>query len=144
VRIAVTAVVSAIALAVPSVNAWAAATTTKTVPKKKVTTLTRSFTGTPGSADRWGDVQVTIVVRKTTTIVGKKRTVKRHITRVRVPEYPNHTDRSIYINQQALPYLVQETLQAQSARIQLVGGATDTSYGFASSLQSAILAARKW
>jgi uncharacterized protein with FMN-binding domain len=63
---------------------------------------------------------------------------------VRVPVYPNHTDRSIYINQQALPYLIQETLQAQSANIQLVGGATDTSYGFASSLQAALLAARKW
>jgi uncharacterized protein with FMN-binding domain len=132
------------ALAIPSVNAWAAATTTKTVPKKKVTNATKSFTGAPGSADRWGEVQVTIVVKKTTTVIGKKKTVKRHITAVRVPEYPNHTDRSIYINQQALPYLVQETLRAQNANIQLIGGATDTSYGFASSLQSAVLAARKW
>jgi uncharacterized protein with FMN-binding domain len=140
----VTAVVSTIALAIPSVNAWAAVQTTKTVPKKKVATATKSFTGAPGAADRWGDVQVTIVVRKTTTIIGTKKTVKRRITKVRVPEYPNHTDRSVYINSQALPYLVQETLQAQSARIQLIGGATDTSYGFASSLQSALLAARKW
>jgi uncharacterized protein with FMN-binding domain len=140
----VTVAVSVVALAIPSVNAWASATSTKTVPKKKVTTATKSFTGTPGSADRWGDVQVTIVVKKTTTIVGKKKTVKRRITAVRVPEFPNHTDRSIYINQQALPYLVQETLQAQNANIQLVGGATDTSYGFASSLQSALLASRKW
>ncbi len=143
-RTAVTVAVSVIALAIPSVNAWASATSSKTVPKKKVSITRKSFTGTPGSADRWGDVQVTIVVKKTTTTVGKKKTVKRHITAVRVPEFPNHTDRSIYINQQALPYLVQETLQAQSANIQLVGGATDTSYGFASSLQSALLAAKKW
>lgn len=143
-RTAVTVAVSVMALAIPSVNAWAAATTTKTVPKKKVTNATKSFTGAPGSADRWGEVQVTIVVKKTTTVIGKKKTVKRHITAVRVPEYPNHTDRSIYINQQALPYLVQETLRAQNANIQLIGGATDTSYGFASSLQSAVLAARKW
>lgn len=143
-RTAVTVAVSVVALAIPSVNAWASATSSKTVPKKKVTTATKSFTGTPGSADRWGDVQVTIVVKKTTTVVGTKKTVKRHITAVRVPEFPNHTDRSIYINQQALPYLVQETLQAQNANIQLIGGATDTSYGFASSLQSALLAARKW
>jgi uncharacterized protein with FMN-binding domain len=134
-----------LALAVPSDNAWAAAVTTKTVPKKKVTVATKSFTGLPGSADRWGQVQVTIVVRKTTTIIGKKKTVKRRITAVRVPVYPNHTDRSIYINQQALPYLVQETLQAQLAgNIQLVGGATNTSYGFASSLQSAVLSAKRW
>jgi uncharacterized protein with FMN-binding domain len=145
VRTAATAAVSALALALPSVNAWAAATTTKTTPKKKVTVAKKSFTGTPGSADRWGDVQVTIVVRKTTTTIGKKKTVKRRIISVRVPEYPNHTDRSIYINQQALPYLVQETLQAQmTGNIQLVGGATDTSYGFGSSLQSALIAARKW
>jgi uncharacterized protein with FMN-binding domain len=145
VRAGATAAVSALALALPSVNAWAAATHTNTVPKKKVVSATKSFTGTQGSADRWGDVQVTIVVKKTTTTIGKKKTVKRKITSVRVPVYPNHTDRSVYINQQALPYLVQETLQAQmGGNIQLVGGATDTSYGFASSLQSAILAAKKW
>ena len=33
-----------------------------------------------------------------------------------MPVYPNHTDRSVFINQQALPYLIQETLQAQSAQ----------------------------
>jgi uncharacterized protein with FMN-binding domain len=144
VRSAATVVVGAFALALPNVNALAATKSTNTVPKKKVTTARKSFTGTLGSADRWGEVQVTIVVKKTTTLVGTKKTVKRHITAVRVPVYPNHTDRSIYINQQALPYLVQETLQTQSANIQLVGGATDTSYGFASSLQAALLAARKW
>lgn len=143
-RKAAVVVASAVALAIPSVNAYAAATTTKTVPKKRVATATKSFTGVPGSASRWGEVQVTIVVRKTTTTIGTKKTVKRRITKVTVPVYPNHTDRSVYINQQALPYLIQETLQAQSARIQLVGGATDTSYGFGSSLQSAILAEKEW
>ena len=45
---------------------------------------------------------------------------------------------SSQVNQQAVPYLVQETLAAQSARIQGVGGATYTSQGWAQSLQSAI------
>jgi uncharacterized protein with FMN-binding domain len=42
------------------------------------------------------------------------------------------------INQQAVPYLIQETLAAQSANIQGVGGATYTSLSWAQSLQSAL------
>jgi uncharacterized protein with FMN-binding domain len=138
--------ISTVALAVPSANAWAAArqAVTKTVVKKKVVVATKSFTGAAADADRWGPLQVTIVVRKTTTTVGTKKTVARKITSVKVPVSPNHTDRSIYINQQALPYLVQETLKAQSARIYAVSGATNSSDAFAQSLQSAILAEKAW
>src|SRR5207253_5714242 len=127
------------------VDAWAASqqAVAKTVQKKKVSVATKSFTGTAAQVDRWGELQVTIVVKKTTT-VGKKKTVVRKMTAVNVPVYPNHTDRSVFINQQALPMLVQEALQAQSTRINLVSGATDTSYGFAQSLQSAILTAKAW
>ncbi len=133
-----------VSLALPNVQALAAATRTKA--KKKAVTAIKSFTGAPGDASRWGQVEVTIVVRKTTTTVlaTHKKTVARRITKVSVPLYPNHTDRSVFINEQALPILVQETLQAQSTGIDMVSGATDTSYGFQSSLQSAILLARKW
>jgi uncharacterized protein with FMN-binding domain len=64
---------------------------------------------------------------------------------VRVPVFPNHTDRSVYINQQAMPLLEQETLQLQfqMSKFQLVSGATDSSYAFADSLQSALLRAKK-
>jgi len=87
---------------------------------------------------------VTLVVRKTTTTTGTKKKVTRKIVGVSVPEYPNHTSRSVYINTQALPYLKQEVLQAQmSSNIQLISGATDTSYAFVQSLQSAILQAKK-
>jgi uncharacterized protein with FMN-binding domain len=87
---------------------------------------------------------VTLVVKKTTTTVGTKRTVKRKITGVTVPVYPNHTDRSVYINQQALPWLKQETLAAQfKGNIQLISGATNTSDAFVQSLQAALLAAKK-
>ena len=145
-RRAVVAVVSASALLSPTANAWATNTSAKTTPKKKVVVKTKSFTGTAGSADRWGDVQVTIVVKRTTTtnLTTKKKTVKRRITAVKVPVYPDHTDRSIFINEQALPILVQETIQAQSTGIDLVSGATYTSQGFDDSLQSAILKARAW
>ena len=115
-----------------------------TTPKKVVTT-TKTIQGPAGSAGRWGDVQVTLVVKKTTTTVGKKKTVSRKITSVKVPVYPNHTDRSVFINQQAIPMLVQETLSAQFNinNINVVGGATDTSYAFGQSLQAALLAAKK-
>jgi uncharacterized protein with FMN-binding domain len=126
------------ALALPIVDATAAtlATTRKIV-------VTKRFAGSVASVDRWGSLQVTILVRKTTTITGTKKKVTRRITAVSVPTYPNHTDRSVFINQNALPTLRAETLRAQSANINLVSGATDTSYGFAQSLQAAILKAKK-
>ena len=86
---------------------------------------------------------MSITVKKTVTTVGSKKTTAIKILKVDVPVYPQHTDRSIYINQQAIPYLTQEAVQAQSANIQLISGATDTSYAFAYSLQSAILQAKK-
>ena len=114
-------------------------------PKKKVVTVTKTVTGTQGQADRWGYVQVTLTIKKTTTTVGKKKTVKRKITKVGVPVFPNHTDRSIFINQQAIPMLVQEELTAQFDinKVDVIGGATATSYGFGDSLQAALLLAKK-
>jgi uncharacterized protein with FMN-binding domain len=146
-RKTITVALGVTALALPNIDAWAAATAPNTTPKKKkVVTVSRAFTGGLGDAGRWGQVQVTIVVKKTTTTVlkTKKKTVTRRITSAKVPVYPNHTSRSIFINQQALPWLVQETLQAQSTSIDMVSGATDTSYAFESSLQSAILHAKAW
>ena len=117
-------------------QATAAVKTTKKV-------VTRKFTGAAYQADRWGPLQVTITVRKTTTVTAGKRKVTRKITAVSVPTYPNHTDRSVYISSQALPILKSEALQAHmSANINLVSGATYTSDAFAQSLQSAILKAK--
>ena len=143
---ATAAVIGAMALALPNANAWAAATAQKTAPKAKVVTVTKSFLGTAVQADRWGDIEVRIVVKKTTTtnLKTKKKSVTRKITAVTVPVYPDHTDRSIFINRQALPILIQETIQAQSSNIDLVSGATDTSVAFQQSLQSAILQAKAW
>jgi uncharacterized protein with FMN-binding domain len=61
-----------------------------------------------------------------------------HLAGVQVTEYPSDNGRSRYINGVALPYLVQEAVQAQSANISLISGATLTSEGFAQSLQSAL------
>jgi len=46
--------------------------------------------------------------------------------------------RSQFIDQQSIPVLEQQALQAQSANIQGVSGASYTSAGFAQSLQSAL------
>jgi uncharacterized protein with FMN-binding domain len=84
-----------------------------------------TFTGDAGNT-RYGPVQVQI------TVVDNK------ITKAVALTYPTGSFRDQQINQQAIPYLIQETLAAQSANIQGVGGATFTSIGWANSLQSAI------
>ena len=134
---AIPSLFSAAAVVTPFGNAVATAATAKVITVKK------TVTGSEAQVDRWGYIKVTLVVRKTTTITGSKTKVTRKIIGVSVPEYPNHTNRSVYINQQALPYLTQEVLQAQlNPNIQLISGATDTSYGFIQSLQAAILKAK--
>lgn len=75
---------------------------------------------------RWGPVQVRI------TVQGGK------ITNAEAIVYPNGNGRDAEINSYALPVLNQETVQAQSANIDMVSGATVTSDGYLQSLQSAI------
>jgi uncharacterized protein with FMN-binding domain len=137
-RKSITVLLTVAALSLPIADATAA---TRATTKKIV--VSKRFIGSVASVDRWGSLQVTIVVRKTTTVTGTKKKVTRKITAVSVPTYPNHTDRSVYINQTALPILKAEALRAQSANINLVSGATDTSDAFAQSLQAAILKAKK-
>jgi uncharacterized protein with FMN-binding domain len=135
----ITVSLTVLVLALPVADAWA--TTAKAAAKKKV--VTRKFTGSLTQVDRWGTLQVTIVVRKTTVTTGNRKKVTRRITSLAVPIYPNHTDRSVFINQNALPILRAEALRAQSANIDLVSGATDSSDAFAQSLQAAILKAKR-
>jgi uncharacterized protein with FMN-binding domain len=143
VRRTLTITLTALALALPSVDAWAAGAAQK-APLKKIIVAKKTFTGSLGQADQWGNVQVTIVVKKTTTVVGTKRTVKRHIESIKVPVYPDHTGRSVFISNNSLPTLVQEALKAQSTHIYIVSGATYTSDAFGQSLQSAITKEKAW
>jgi hypothetical protein len=85
----------------------------------------KTVTGDVAST-QWGPVQVQLTV------------AARKITDVAVPQYPNGNGRDAEINQYALPILVQETLQDQSADIDMVSGATVTSDGYVRSLQSAL------
>jgi len=75
---------------------------------------------------RYGAVQVAI------TVSGGQ------ITDVSVPQYPNTERRDEEINAQAIPMLISETKNAQSAQIDMISGATFTSDGYTQSLQSAI------
>jgi len=53
-------------------------------------------------------------------------------------QYPHTHSTSVYINQQAMPYLEQEAIKAQSAKVDIVSGATYTSQAFIQSLSSAL------
>jgi uncharacterized protein with FMN-binding domain len=88
-----------------------------------------SFTGQTYT-NPYGNVQVQVVIS------GGK------ITSVKTIQYPNGHQQSVFINSQALPLLEQEVLNAQSAQINIIGGATFTSQGYAQSVQSALDAAR--
>ncbi|MBV8951635.1 MAG: FMN-binding protein [Actinobacteria bacterium] len=75
---------------------------------------------------QYGDVQVQIVVSGS------------RIVDVQALALPNDRSRSVRISDYAGPVLRQEALQAQSANINTVSGATYTSDGYAQSLQSAL------
>jgi uncharacterized protein with FMN-binding domain len=84
-----------------------------------------TVTGAAAST-KYGPVQVEITVANGT------------VTDVSVIDYPSNNGKDQQINARALPVLVQETLKAQSANIDMVSGATYTSDGYVQSLQSAL------
>ena len=57
-------------------------------------------------------------------------------------QYPNDRDESVQINQQAMPMLKQEAIQAQSVQVAVVSGATQSSEAFVKSLASAFAQAK--
>jgi uncharacterized protein with FMN-binding domain len=63
------------------------------------------------------------------------------IADVQFLQYPSDRRTSQQINAFAMPYLQQEAIQAQSANVNIISGATLTSEGFAMSLQSALASA---
>ncbi|MEU6465904.1 FMN-binding protein [Streptomyces sp. NPDC046976] len=85
----------------------------------------RTVTGETAQT-RWGPVQVRVTVK------GGR------LTEVTAVQYPTENPRDQEINSYALPQLRREALAAQSARIDMVSGATYTSTGYLQSLQSAL------
>jgi len=98
---------------------------TPTPEAPKPAGVSGTFTGAAANTV-YGPVQVQITVSN-----GK-------ITNAVALVYPLGSFRDQQINQQAIPYLIQETVAAQSANIQGVGGASYTSQGWVDSLQSAL------
>lgn len=60
------------------------------------------------------------------------------ISDVKFLQYPNDRRTSVRINSIAMPYLTSEAVQAQSANVDIISGATLTSEAFAQSLQTAL------
>ena len=89
------------------------------------TATTATITGSAVST-RFGPVQVQITVSGTT------------ITAATAVEFPSSDNRSAKINARAVPVLQQESVSAQSAKIDAVSGASYTSAGYVQSLQSAL------
>jgi uncharacterized protein with FMN-binding domain len=104
-------------------------------PKKTPTTTAaktvKDGTYTGGvSQNRWGNVQVAAVYKSG------------QMVDVQILQYPDSHNRSVAINQYALPILINDSLGSQSANINNISGATYTSQSYAQSLQSAIDAAK--
>jgi uncharacterized protein with FMN-binding domain len=97
------------------------ATKTSGSSPSKTTKVTGSVVDT-----QWGPVQLELTVQGSS------------ITKVTVLEYPTGQSQDVQINDYALPILTQETITAQSAKIDMVSGATVTSTGYIESLQSAL------
>lgn len=88
-----------------------------------------AFTGSVADA-LWGYIQVKAIIQ------GGK------ITDVQFLQYPNERNRSVQINQYADPILTSEAIQAQSAQVDVVTGATDSSVAFIQSLTDALTQAQ--
>lgn len=88
------------------------------------------YTGQTAST-RYGPVQLSVTVS-----AGR-------ISAVDVIQSPNANGRDREISQRAIPQLVSDTIQTQSASVHFVSGATYTSTGYEQSLQSALDQARQ-
>jgi len=86
---------------------------------------TQTYAGAPATS-RYGNVQVQITVSD-----GR-------VTAATVLEAPNRNPRDVEANARAVPILNREVLDAQSADIDMVSGATVTSTAYIQSLQSAL------
>ena len=111
--------------AAKSTTAPAAPTQTQAPAAPQSALVTGTFSGI-AAPTAYGPVQVQITISN-----GK-------ITGATALTYPQNSGRDRQINSQAIPLLIQETLQAQSANIQGVGGASYTSQGWYDSLVSAL------
>ena len=132
-------------LSVPTVNAWATAWHNAATQRAAMVTLVIKGTTVPcpvtpshhAATGKWGPLQVELKISK---VPGR---TKFKILAVTWPIWPQHTARSVFINEKALPLLQHQVLQLQSAKIETISGATQVSDSFIRSLQAALIAAAK-
>lgn len=108
----------------PSPDAPAATPSTSPSPSVPAA-VSGSFTGSD-FPNRFGDVVVRVVI------------TNGHISDVQALQLPSDRERSAYISQVAGPMLRSEVLQAQSANIDIISGATYTSQSYTQSVESAL------
>ena len=105
------------------------ATPTPAPTTKKGLYTDGTYTGDVADA-YYGNVQVKAV------ITGGK------LSNVIFLDYPQDRSHSLQLSERAMPILTQEAIQAQSANVNGVSGASDTSAAFQQSLSSALAQAR--
>ena len=110
-------------------NSGTASTPGASAPSSPGSYKDGTYTGSVDSAV-WGNVQVQVVIQHG------------NITSVQFLQHPNDRNRSIEINNFADPILCNEAIQAQSANVDAVSGATDTSDAFIQSLTDALAQAK--
>lgn len=126
-----TATSSAAAAPIPAATATNVPTATSQPPAPTSTSGYQDGTYTgPQVNIRWGYVQVQA------TIQGGQ------VANIKVVQYPTERRTSARINSIAVPELQQEAIQAQSANVNIITGATLTSEGFQMSLQAALSQAK--
>ncbi len=111
-------------------TATAGTAPTTTIPPQGQTYKNGTYTG-PSVDVFYGNVQVQVTIQNG------------QIANVTFLQYPNDRRTSQEINSQAMPWLQQEAIQAQSANVDIITGATLTSEGFANSLQAALQSAQR-
>lgn len=118
------------AAATDPVRSKATAPTPTTTPSASTTAYKDgSYTGSVADAF-YGNIQVKAVIQ------GGK------LTDVQFLQYPNDQPNSVQVSMASMPVLKQEAIQAQSAKVDTVTGATDTSQAFVQSLGAALASAK--
>jgi len=110
-------------------NSGKSAVSTPATPAPRGLYRGGEYTGDVADA-YYGNVQVRVVIQN-----GK-------IADVRFLDYPQDRRTSVRINTIAVPQLTSEAIQAQSATVDIISGATQTSRAFVESLNSALARAK--
>ena len=109
----------------PAAVATTGTSSTSSATSSATSTTSKTYTGTAADT-RYGPVQVRITVAS-----GK-------LTSVQAINYPTNNPRDAQINAYAIPALNDEAKSAGNAGINMISGATYTSEGYITSLQSAL------